>query len=172
MSRSTTKRILLAGTHWNDFALKTGFLINSDKAYVGASARILDYTSSPFGDASLNFFNQVRFILQAGYTFQRKPESKFSFTPQLVFGMQGNQPNSVIKDSEGWFPNNTYYDLNLIFRYKKLISGINTTGVMLGYQNSKFRLQVSNFVYDGFYTGSISLRYTFQKNGSARISGF
>lgn len=165
------KTITAGQYHWNDFGIKTGFLVNSDKAYVGLSAQILNYTQSPYADKSLNFFHEVVYALQMGHTFQRKQESKFSFTLQLVFWWQRYQAVRYPYTTAKW---HLRYegDLNLVFRYTKFIAGLNFTGVMVGYQNNKFKLQISNFWSREAYSGSISLRYTFRKNGASKMPGF
>jgi hypothetical protein len=178
----------------NDFNIKTGFLVNSKKAYMGISADVLQYSDYY---NKLQFFSDMRYSLQAGYSFQRTPESEFSFTPQLLVSYQRWYINNIFTNQPERLNLIILLDLNLVFRYKKFISGINNTGVMFGYQNNRFKLQVSNFYSPGFstnirsqlsdhthflanlftigpdtYSGNISLRYIFSKKPSVKMPGF
>lgn len=166
---------------WNEFRIKTGFLINSEKAYVGLSAQIFEYTSVPFEETSMKFFQNVKYILQGGCTFQHKPESKYSFTPQFAFGFARQHLTYLTQYYPSLFEDwraNYYYDFSLVFRYMKFITGLNTTGVMLGYQNTRFKLQISNSFWENpsysslTYSGSIGLRYVFRKNETTAIPAF
>jgi hypothetical protein len=156
----------------NDYILKTGFLINSEKAYVGISAEVFDFTTTTYSDNKIRFLSEIKYVLQAGYTFQRKPDSKFSFTPQILFTYQ-RYNTGLYSGLEDWY-DDTALDINLSFRYKKFITGLNNTGIMFGFQNDRFKLQVSNFFANTFraYSGSIGLRYIIQENPSAKMSGF
>jgi|GEM_PF-1574909 len=171
----------------DNFSFKSGFLLNSDKAYIGVSAEILRDGSR----YAARFLENVEYYLQAGYTFQRTPGSDFSFTPQLVLSYQRidyeriwtYEPITV-----NWL---RLVDLSLGFRHKKFIWGINNTGLMAGYQSDRFKLQVTNFYTDRHragefanlsnsehfylgawpfpdspkkYFGCISLRYLFKEN--------
>jgi hypothetical protein len=143
----------------------------------------------------------MKYSFVVGYTFQRTPESKFSFTPQIVVSYERfNNVYSMWNGQVGVIDKVRYItlvDLNLTFRYKKLITGINSNGLMVGYQNSKFKLQVTNFYSNNggsgmwislsdhthimtrqfhlarpTYFGSISLRYIFRKDESVKMPGF
>jgi hypothetical protein len=60
--------------------------------------------------------------------------------------------------------------INLNFRYKQFIWGVNNTGVHLGWQNSRVRVMASTFTNaiegddDEGYTGNFSLRYVLGKD--------
>lgn len=138
---------------------KGGLLFNTRKYYIGYSATILNR----------NYLNgekvQESFVpwqtIQTGYTFQKNPESDFSFTPQLAF--------SIGLGDEGTFFSGKR---NLTARYKRYLAGVNTAGpfigVQLGYQINKWRLMLSQHVTsidegDIPGKGNISLRYLFNK---------
>jgi len=124
--------------------VKTGFLINSAKAYIGISARIVDkwkssfYNDPQYNDSRVYFFDHMQYDLQAGYTFQSTPKSKFSFTPQLLinwtsyYNVFSQRINAI-----------SLTDLNLTFRYNKFIYGVNTTGLMVGFQTDRIKLQLT-----------------------------
>ena len=177
----------------NAFNLKTGFLLNSQKAYVGLSTNILGYYSR----GSLYFFSNMAYYLQAGYRFQRTPESKFSFTPQLLISYHRPSFENPMTNQHETYNFISLADLNLTFRYKKFIAGLNNSGIMFGYQNNKFKLQVTNYYTDRIslngrwelsdhttaftrilpngpdtYTGNISLRYIFKKDPPAKMQNF
>jgi hypothetical protein len=109
-----------------------GFLFNSQKFYLG-------YSLTTFAS-----------FLQIGYSFQRLPESVFSFTPQLVF-----QINSISR------PDIDIPAYSFIFRYKKFITGINDNGLALGYQGKKDKIVLSqNYLF--FWTrneSAVNLSY-------------
>jgi hypothetical protein len=136
-----------------------GVLINSLNGYIGL-------TFSSMLNA-VRHSNTVYFpFIQAGYTFRRTPESKFSFTPQMALGY-----------TETSIQRNYFHkDLNLTFRYKKLIWGANlySGGFMIGFQNSNFKIQLNQSLVRRYYTDikasdqgnfyncSLSIRYIFK----------
>jgi hypothetical protein len=179
----------------NSYGIRTGFLINSAKAYLGLSANVLDYATAttPLIKDRLRFLSEMSYQVQTGYTFQRTPESKFSFTPQIVvsyahFSFE-DQQNHVTKK----YTAISLIDFNMMFRYKKLITGFNCNGIVLGYQNSRFKLQIAGFHTKSYFTkfmkisekthfqttwfvaapwsGSVSLRYIFNKK-TLKMPGF
>jgi hypothetical protein len=155
--------------HWNELGVRTGFLVNSDKAYAGISAEIFDYNSSPFENTHYRFLSEIKYLLQTGYTFQRKPESRFSFTPQLLLGYERYRIETI-----GEWHRQIIIDLNLVFRYGKFIAGLNRAGFMAGYQNSKVKIQLSGILNRRFnaYTGSVGLRYVLRKDQNVKTPGF
>jgi hypothetical protein len=175
----------------NAWTIRTGFLLNTDNAYIGVTSDMF----RDFGPAPGRFFPETRLSLQAGYTFQRTPESDFSFTPQVVLSYEHYDVEDRFTSEREIFNNINIVELNLGFRHKKFIAGINNTGLMLGYQNSKFKLQVTNFYWEEerpstptrisgntyfrmrsggmqTYAGCISLRCIFRKNPTVRMQGF
>jgi hypothetical protein len=186
--------------HINSYGIKTGFLVNSENAYIGISANIFHYsTTSPALRNYVSAFTNMTYVLQTGYTFQRTPESRFSFTPQLVVSYERLNIPSSIRGIEKKLHNITLLDLSLMFRYKKFIYGTNSRGLMLmlGYQNNRFKLLVNGGINGSFignkvngyhfnnnfritipgeglsgYSGSISLRYTLRKKPSVKAPGF
>jgi hypothetical protein len=180
----------------NYFKVKTGFLINSTNGYFGISAQIFeqwDYNADEAEDPT-RLFTNMKYNFQAGHSFQRTPESDFSFTPQLVISYDRYSTS----DSIGNKKTNGYIfirDINLMFRYKKFIAGVSNNGLALG--TGKFKLQVNNMYYaksrNGLfnslsdntflqtnsreygansYSGSISLRYVFSKKQNVKMAGF
>lgn len=118
------------------FRIRAGVLFNSRKLYLGLS---LD----PF----------ERLTFQGGYSFQKSPQSKFSFTPQLVIGYVRH-----IYEGKNHI---ALRDFSLMFRYQKIIWGLNRNGVALGYQSDKLKVMISQIPLRGHYLGSLSLRYIF-----------
>ena len=186
----------------HNFKIQSGFLINSARAYLGVSANVASYATevSTMEEKWRTLSNMV-YTLQAGHTFQRTPESKFSFTPQLALSFMSysfmsyqNNGNIMTKVRVNVI---NLMDLNLMCRYGKLIGGINSSGLVLGYQTEKFRLQMTNFysgilrygntieitdhtwfntkpyiAYPETYTGNIALRYVFRKKETVKLPGF
>jgi hypothetical protein len=152
--------LALGGTSAN---LAAGFLVNTINGYAG-----LTYSSY------LNSKNHSRAypipLLQAGYTFKRAPESKFSATAQLALGfIESNIHRSYF-----------HKDLNLTFRRGKFIWGANfySGGILIGFQDSKFKVQFSQslirrqYIVDpsygptpfksNYYNCSLAIRYLFK----------
>ena len=98
---------------------RAAILFNTQKWYVGYSVdlfthREIRYSSADFG-ANLN--RRFNSYWQFGYTFQRSSESKFSFTPQLLFRTGDGR---VFSGDRGFaYFNFTAFNLN--FRYQKVI---------------------------------------------------
>jgi hypothetical protein len=182
----------------DDFAIRTGFLVNSSRAYAGITADIYQYWKSTLGVSADRSFTNMRYTFQAGYTFQRIPDAKFSFTPQLVINYSRNDFYDFQKAEISKIRYITLMDINLMFRYDRYMAGLCSNGLLLGYQRNRFRLSVTNiysnrdrvgtmksisdrtyfrtrpFVFDGpqTYYGSISLRYTFKKDTPEKMPGF
>jgi hypothetical protein len=177
----------------------TGFLVNSGKWYFGASVNPFGYhlASYPLPGIDRSFFSKMKYSFQAGYTFQRIPESDFSFTPQIVVTYATSRIRDAQTNKMERYSGIFLVDLNLVVRYKRFITGVNNNGIMVGYQNSRFKLQFSNFYRSnpGFptstdmskrlyfnirpvgvgthgYSGSLSLRYVFLKKQSPKMPGF
>ena len=156
---------------------RAAILFNTQKWYVGYSVdlfthREIRYSSADFG-ANLN--RRFNSYWQFGYTFQRSSESKFSFTPQLLF-RTGDADNFLDYRNFRYFrpvtqnSNFRYFRLvacNLNFRYQKLIWGISNAGFHVGWQTKQMRIMLSNDVVDGRffgtrYIGNLSFRYVFK----------
>jgi hypothetical protein len=134
---------------------RAGLLVNSDHAYIGLSMEVWQFkgTEEPtfrFDQPQGVFVRSFNAYLQAGYTFQRNPESKFSFTPQLVIGHHRNNGDNYT----------SIRDVSLCFRYQKLIWGGSRNGFMVGYQDKRLKLQ-ANYIPNN--SAAISLRYTLKK---------
>lgn len=146
------------GQHqWLDSRL--GLLFNTSKYYIGYSAYIVNrhyFNNENSGLLSGKFIS----YLQAGYTFQKNADSKFSFTSQVAYRIGASKGLSV---SQYIFDTG----LNLTFRYDKYLAGLNNTGIHLGWQNRKLRIisTTNPFAYGGsrfFAVGNLSFRYIFK----------
>lgn len=139
---------------------RIALLFNTSKYYIGYSVNLLNpaYLTGLGPDINEEY-NYVSYI-QAGYTFQKNSESKFSFTPQIVYRIQAkNLHFDRIKGAP--------MAINLIFRYDNYLGGLNHTGFLIGFQTKAIRFMVSNhlIVPNGgpFSIGNISLRYLFNE---------
>ena len=133
----------------DSWSVRTGFLFNSKKFYAGFSYYIFntDHRTAMYPYYATVGVEGSSYVIQAGYTFQRRPESNFSFTPQVAY-LHFNGASGI--------------DLNFMFRYKKFIWSINNNGLGLGMQHKNFRFMVSQsyiFFSKQAWSGSLSLRY-------------
>jgi hypothetical protein len=175
---------------------RIGFLFNRSNAYIGTSVRFL---LNRINHISLlpTLNRQILYSLQGGYSFQRTPDSKFSFTPQLVVEYYqleyfGISPNATVSYNLLRRRAVISYNLNLIFRYNKFIWGFTNAGfnltaneLVVGFQNSKLKIQFSSSFLRGFYHSSldhyhyydrgqiinsnISVRYQFDRKGNREV---
>jgi hypothetical protein len=149
---------------------RTGLLFNSREFYVGLTLYIPSKTTHPQLYPSDNLVGSP-VVLQAGYTFQKLPESDLSITPQaaIFFVREGGAVQGLNFDSDRSVQLRA--NLNLLVRYKKVIASINNVSGMsvgLGMQTKKFRVLLNqNYTYYIFHSGketeraaSLSLRYT------------
>lgn len=135
---------------------RIGLLFNTRKFYIAYAAYLIRHNwhtnVEPFFLESglASFF-------QAGYTFQRRAESKFSFTPQLVCKLAQNADGQAV-----------FHILpNLTFRYAKFIAGVNNTGIHVGYQSEKLRIMLSGIPWGygevgPFSSGNMAVRHIFK----------
>jgi hypothetical protein len=154
-----------------------GILFNTNKLYIGYSMSILRRTigDSQYNPANIRQRSWFYSNLQAGYTFQKNSESKFSFTPQIVVYLVKYNYSPRISIGLQAF--------NANFRYKQFIWGVNDGGVYyytrgnykrqltemggvhIGWQTDKFRVMFTNSysrkrTYEEFdYRGNLSFRY-------------
>ena len=152
---------------------RVGILFNTNRYYIGLSFFAYnknDHTIYYNGIRSNMNLNAKKHLgaLQFGYSFQKSPESKFSFTPQIAINIIEDNylPNERSIGPELYF--------NFTFRYNKYIAGVSNAGFHIGLQTEKLRLMLSNnfnlfqfgpnnqFFGDG-PTSNLSLRYVFQK---------
>lgn len=141
------------------FQSRLGLLFNTQKYYIGYSATFLNrfHLNGEMPDSLQVGFQSS---IQAGYTFQRNPDSDFSFTPQLSFSF---------REREEFL--NVSPHINLTARYKRVIGGVSNSGAHLGFQTSNLRLMLSHSLsvfrpspyIPQLVDGSISLRYIFKK---------
>lgn len=138
---------------------RLGLLLNTSKYYIGYTAYLMNRHYHNNEETGL-LSNEYISYLQAGYTFQRNPDSKFSFTPQFAYRIGANQEMSF-----GEYIFNAGA-INFSFRYDKYLAGFNNTGIHLGWQNEKVRVVTSiNPFASGdwdFGAGNLSLRYIFK----------
>jgi hypothetical protein len=135
--------------------IRTGFLFNARKFYAGVTYNTYTkhYTMNSY---FLESYERYPLILQVGYTFQRLPESNFSFTPQFAF---------FIRPNPSLYEDRLDFDFNLMFRYKKFIGSFNNNGLGLGMQTNKFRVLLSQnymFFKNTTWHGTLSMRYIFK----------
>lgn len=152
---------------------RLGLLFNTNRYYVGVSFFAFnknDHAIYPGGIRSTYNLNPYKHLgaFQFGYTFQKSPESKFSFTPQLSIHLYDEN----FTTDEGLILPVPYFNFN--FRYTKYIMGVSNAGFHVGLQTEKLRLMVSNnfnlfqFGPSNLFFGNgpisnLSLRYVFHK---------
>lgn len=149
------------------FRTRGAILINTSKFYIGWSVdlyRKFNSNDSTFS-LSYNFPKDIRSFIQMGYTFQRSPESKFSFTPQILF---------IIDKS---WPQKKYYIgpelIMLNFRYNKFLWGASSAGPHVGWQTENMKVMLSkNFSWLNYFPFEnsnnpvqLSFRYAFKEKG-------
>lgn len=145
------------------FLSRTGFLINSAKAYVGLTVTVLESKfdeKKPVDDPVRSSLEQnVDAIFQAGYTFQRSPDSDHSFTPQIAIRWDKNARRRI-----------GLHDVSLIWRYKKFIYGMSVPGIAMGYQNDRIRFLVSQWFFTphNILVG-VGVRYKLKSNNTSTI---
>ncbi|MBD0256376.1 MAG: type IX secretion system membrane protein PorP/SprF [Cytophagales bacterium] len=151
----------------NTVRSRAGLLLNTEKFYVGYSVHLVDqFMIHPKSDTALSFstnrFEKFNSYWQLGYTFGHATESKFSFTPQVVFRL-GTPRWYVGKGRTIFHP----VDFHVNFRYKKAIWGVNLTGVHAGWQTDRLRIMLSDsleYLYrEGGYAANLALRYIFKE---------
>ena len=157
-------------TNVEGFSSRLGILMNTRNYYVGYSARLLNFNtqSKNIGEGYNSGFYST---LQAGYSYQKKPDSKFSITPEIAITLNTNP------DFPGKFKDKTDFfiaDYNLRFRYDKLLWGIargmrgvaegtKVPSLQLGYQQDSWRVLTTHGFEDG-YSGNLSFRNIFKKS--------
>jgi hypothetical protein len=96
---------------------------------------------------------------EAGYRFQRRPDSKFSFTPRLGLG--------EVRDTFG-YKGTIPWQLNLGFRYGQFLAILGESNYQLGWQNDGWRVLVFYEDYGDIPNLSsaygMSIRYVFKGN--------
>jgi hypothetical protein len=138
---------------------RAALLFNSRRWYVGYTVGLFGWTDYP-GETRTRFLSDRLFsFLQAGYTFQKNAESNFSFTPQLVVFIGGYTAQEMLDTFYG------VYAINLNFRYRQLIWGVNNTGYHLGWQTERLRLMLSSNLglagNDRVTGANLTVRYIF-----------
>lgn len=152
--------------NYNGFTGMAGILFNASNYYLGYMARVFQNESNRSDYWSSNLYSAFQF----GYSFQKSKDSKFSFTPQLVF------PLIAGKNSIEWY----WPAYNLSFRFNHFIVGVINqynipypVGFQLGWQKNGWRILLSNHFKGASYTNSnnkadytvnFSLRYIFNQD--------
>ncbi len=154
---------------------QVGLLFNSRKSYIGFSLKFLHKHSAPPN----MIYPSVYTTLQLGHTFQKKPDSKFSFTPELTvvtFGLPNLNPSKT-----------SFWRIQYIlrFRYDSFLFGIaedpRSPQFHLGWQGKSWRIMTfhhienherrtrsGGYITKDSYTGHLAFRYIFnQKNNAA-----
>lgn len=144
---------------------RVGLLFNTEKFYFGYSVHVVDQLKVLRND-TLAWFPRNRFekfnsYFQVGYTFGQVTGSRFSCTPQLVFRL--GSPRYDMDAFRRFHP----VDFNLSFRYRKVIWGLNLTGVHVGWQTERLRIVLSDRLeYLGRepgYVANLAVRYNFKE---------
>jgi hypothetical protein len=150
----------------NTLRSRAGLLLNTEKFYVGYSVLLVDqFRIHPENDTthavSVNRFEKFNSYWQLGYTFGHATKSRFSFTPQLVFRL--GTPRVYVGNGRTNFH---LVDFHVNFRYKKVIWGVNATGVHVGWQTDRLRIMLSDsleYLYrERGYAANLALRYVFK----------
>lgn len=141
--------------------VKAGLMYNTKSFFIGAACiftnKVYSTLTDPFrSNYSLTFLERLSFI--AGYTFRRSEESKFSFTPVLLFGLQPNYWNQFMSKE---YHTNIYFN----FKYKKAIAGVDLhTNIMFGYEGEKVKIMLvqryrtQSALGEKAYSAQLSLR--------------
>ena len=117
---------------------RAAILFNTPKWYAGYSVDLFQYGEAHYRIPISWPTEGRRFnsYWQFGYTFQRSSESKFSFTPQLLF-RTGYDTRFIIRREFRYF---ALTALNLNFRYRKAIWGFNNAGFHVGWQTKPMQI--------------------------------
>jgi hypothetical protein len=148
----------------NTVRSRVGLLFNTEKFYFGYSVHLFDQFKVHQNDTTAALpgrrFERFNSYFQAGYTLGHPTESRFSCTPQLVLRLES--PRYVRGGRASFHP----VDFNLNFRYKKIIWGLNLTGVHVGWQTDRLRIVLSDSLdyleREPGYAANIALRYIFK----------
>ncbi len=149
---------------------RLGLAFNARKFYTGLSYHINGSLGNERG-GRIYGVNGNRFtstspiwLVQLGYNFQKREDSKFSFSPQIVFARYNYQVEDIYKNA---ITTRSDLYLNLIFRFKKVIWGTTYGGyegikLIVGWQNKNIKIA---YLHGGGltanYNGEVSLRYIF-----------
>lgn len=159
--------------------LRLGLAFNARKFYAGVSYHINGGFGNEIGGRTYgtnDFYRysiSPRWYLQMGYNFQRREDSKFSFSPQIVYGRYQTQSNIGQTNYDLIV---TYMLINLNFRYKQFIWGLAHGGfdglqIMVGWQKKNFRIAyIHGGGFNSSYNGQLSFRYTFNTKQSLDIN--
>jgi len=158
--------------------VRFGLNFNARKFYMGFSY----HTPVPFRnyqrgrsfgvDEVVRISSSPRWYLQMGYNFQKREDSKFSFSPQIVYGRFRDY---VYYGNQNYLRSHSDMLLNLIFRYKQIVWGI-TLGdydgikLMAGWQKKNFRIAYLQGASSRGFNGQISFRYIFNTPKTSNVN--
>jgi hypothetical protein len=136
-------------------AITGSVLFNAKKYYIGLAVHSPGYYFSEFDNYRWGEYLQANpfwfTLIQAGYTYQRKEDSKFSFTPQIVL-YSSFARNTIIR----------FMQLTVKLRYKNIIGGVGN-GIFVGYQNERISVVLGQRFGVRSHT-EISFRFCFKNN--------
>ncbi len=138
----------------NKFTEKASLLFNTKKFYIGAAF-----------NCSVKKLSLWNIILQTGATFQRTDESKFSFSPNVVWSQLYSREiyyYTTKRTLHQYSPTN----VNLNFRYQKVLFGLNYYSFMVGFQHKNFRVMYNTNIK--LTQNTITLRLLFSNKESKR----
>lgn len=142
----------------NGITSRVGILFNARQYYIGYAVRLYNSELNEIGNYKYDFYS----ILQLGYTFQKDEDSKISFTPQLALPIHSK--------ANQWDQTTELPSYNLSFRYSSFILSalsqfeyIYPTGFQVGWQNSGWRLLISNEFAHRYYA-NLTIRYIFNQD--------
>lgn len=157
--------------------VRLGLAFNTSNFYVGLSHHIEGiyngHSRSLDFDRDISLFSSPRSYLQMGYNFRKREDSKFSFSPQIVFGRYTVRSNYENRDYVSVY---SYTLLNLMFKYKQVVLGpiwdsYGGIKLMAGWQKKNFRIAyVQGGLFNGSFNGQISLRYILNTGKASNLS--
>ena len=160
--------------------IRLGLAFNTRKFYMGIAYHINGTLGYERGGRASSMDGDVykstgpRWYVQIGYNFQRRDDSKFSFSPQIVYGCYKSHVNYGNRDFTSV---NKEMILNLNFRYKQIIWGVaydqayEGLKLMVGWQKKNFRVAyIHGGGFTSGYNGQISLRYIFNSKKTSDLN--
>lgn len=166
------------GSYWDTIQLsytgkyrsmksRVGILFNANKFYAGYSISIMERIVR--SDVAYSI-KGLQSYLQLGYVFERSATSKFAFTPQLLIGIAEERRYFVSPANYNYKIQINLEAINLNFRYKQVIAGVNNAGFHIGWQNDHIRVMMSNnlrrIAEESGYMGNLSFRYVFNSKSA------
>jgi hypothetical protein len=166
-------------THGLYATANSGFLLNSSNAYLGVTIGTMHQQFYPKITLPAQYVRQpkIDWAWQAGYTFQRTPESNFSVTTQVAMSLHrwsyrrtlSNGATEIVSEKIVYIN-----DLSVMFRYKRWLAGVNEQDIGLkqnffkawkdpdftiGYQVKNFRVLINQNYSKYNYVAKVGIRY-------------